>query len=206
MFHRVSRSPVRSMASIHCILTKVCWSVLHMLTKLGSLPDVLTVLKSPAEAKKTFDYIVCCHKAIDQGAIPEQLMPAIDEGKSTIVIIQNGVGNEEPFRKAFRKTVILSCVVSITDMCIEHTFPDIGRLGWELGKLRLVSWLTRSRKTCSLAFTQTRTLTRASRSKSLILSHRFSPQVKPSSRSSRTSKSRGGRRLSGMRPGTHLPP
>ena len=66
-----------------------------------------------AEAGLKFDYIVCAHKAIDQGAVPAQIEAGVDEKKTTIVIIQNGVGNEEPFRKAFPTTTIISCVVSL---------------------------------------------------------------------------------------------
>jgi 2-dehydropantoate 2-reductase len=68
------------------------------------------VVKTPAEAGETYDYVVCAHKAIDQFSVPEQLAPAVDENKTCIVIIQNGVGNEDPFRKAFPKCPILSCV------------------------------------------------------------------------------------------------
>ncbi|CAG9988153.1 unnamed protein product [Clonostachys byssicola] len=68
------------------------------------------VLKHPSEAKTTFDYIVCAHKAINQSTVPEQLASCVDENKSTIVIIQNGVGNEEPFRQRFPSTTIISCV------------------------------------------------------------------------------------------------
>lgn len=70
-----------------------------------------TVVKTAAEAGETYDYVVLAHKAIDQSSVPERIAPAIDENKTTIVIIQNGVGNEEPFRKAFPKNAILSCVV-----------------------------------------------------------------------------------------------
>ncbi|KAI0424771.1 2-dehydropantoate 2-reductase [Xylaria sp. FL1042] len=68
------------------------------------------VVKTPAEAELTFDYIVCAHKAIDQASVPLQLLTAVDEARTTIVIIQNGVGNEEPFRAAFPGASILSCV------------------------------------------------------------------------------------------------
>ncbi|KAI8624998.1 2-dehydropantoate 2-reductase [Xylariaceae sp. FL1651] len=68
------------------------------------------VVKSAAEAQSTFDYIVCAHKAINQASVPEQLASAVDEEKTTIVIIQNGVGNEEPFRKRFPGASIISCV------------------------------------------------------------------------------------------------
>jgi len=69
------------------------------------------VVKTPSEAKGTFDYIVCAHKAIGQDAVPAILAPAVDKNKTTLVIIQNGVGNEEPFRKAFPDVTIITCVV-----------------------------------------------------------------------------------------------
>ncbi|RAO73820.1 uncharacterized protein BHQ10_009832 [Talaromyces amestolkiae] len=68
------------------------------------------VLKTPAEAGQTYDYIVCAHKAIDQDAAVKAIAPAVDEDKSTIVIIQNGVGNEEPFRNEWPKATIITCV------------------------------------------------------------------------------------------------
>ena len=70
-----------------------------------------TVVKTPAEAGQTYDYIVCAHKAIDQSSAAQQIAPAVNPDKTSIVIIQNGVGNEDPFRKAFSKCSILSCVV-----------------------------------------------------------------------------------------------
>ena len=76
--------------------------------------DKVVVVRAPAEAGETFDYVVCAHKAIDQSSIPERLAAAVDENKTCIVIIQNGVGNEDPFHEAFPKCPILSCVVSRT--------------------------------------------------------------------------------------------
>ena len=54
---------------------------------------------------------MCAHKAIGQGAVPALLRPVVDEKKTTLVIIQNGVGNEEPFRKAFPGATIITIVV-----------------------------------------------------------------------------------------------
>ncbi|EXJ59883.1 2-dehydropantoate 2-reductase [Cladophialophora yegresii CBS 114405] len=68
------------------------------------------VVRTPAEAGETYDYIVCAHKAINQEAAAKQLAPAVDEKKTCIVIIQNGVGNEDAFREAFSRCAILSCV------------------------------------------------------------------------------------------------
>ena len=73
----------------------------------------IAVVKSPAEASAPVDYVVCAHKAIDQEDVATKLAPVVDESRTTIVIIQNGVGNEEAFRKQFPRNSILTCVVSI---------------------------------------------------------------------------------------------
>lgn len=69
------------------------------------------MIKSLAEASPV-DYVVCAHKAIDQDEVAAKLQPVVDQSKTTIVIIQNGVGNEEAFRKQFPQCSILTCVVS----------------------------------------------------------------------------------------------
>lgn len=90
------------------------------------------------------DYVVCAHKAIDQEAAAASLKPAVDPSRTTIVIIQNGVGNEEPFRMQFSDASIVTCVVSRPNgralagfvECftgypvlegIAHKSPDVGR-------------------------------------------------------------------------------
>lgn len=55
--------------------------------------------------------MVCTHKAIDQDDVAIALKPVVDQSRTTIVIIQNGVGNEEPFREQYSGTSILTCVV-----------------------------------------------------------------------------------------------
>ncbi|KAI0857096.1 2-dehydropantoate 2-reductase [Xylaria cubensis] len=80
------------------------------------------VIKTPAEAQCTFDYIVCAHKAIDQASVAKQLAPVVDEKKTTIVIIQNGVGNEEAFRQAFPGASIIS---GVTWVGARQTEPGI---------------------------------------------------------------------------------
>ncbi|KAL1859217.1 hypothetical protein Plec18170_002333 [Paecilomyces lecythidis] len=68
------------------------------------------VFKTPAEAVgPRYDYVVCAHKAVDQENALAALKPVIDE-RTTVVIIQNGVGNEEPFREAFPDSSIITCV------------------------------------------------------------------------------------------------
>ncbi|KAK0663546.1 putative 2-dehydropantoate 2-reductase [Lasiodiplodia hormozganensis] len=68
------------------------------------------VVKTPANLKKTFDYVVCTNKATDQDETARALVPVVDQGKTSIVIIQNGVGNEPPFRNVFPNCTIITCV------------------------------------------------------------------------------------------------
>ncbi|KAI5196861.1 mandelate racemase/muconate lactonizing enzyme family protein [Aureobasidium subglaciale] len=67
------------------------------------------VYKSPEEITSSFDYIVCTHKAVNPSRVPPLLENAVGD-KTTFVIIQNGVGNEEPFRKIYPNNTIISCV------------------------------------------------------------------------------------------------
>lgn len=69
------------------------------------------VLRTPEEAQQTYDYVVCVHKAVNTDSVLKQLVPVVDEN-TTIALMQNGVGNEDPFRKAFPKSTIVSGVVS----------------------------------------------------------------------------------------------
>lgn len=69
------------------------------------------VLRSLEKAQQTYDYVVCVNKAINTDAVLKQLAPVVGE-QTTIALMQNGVGNEDPFRKAFPKSTIVSGVVS----------------------------------------------------------------------------------------------
>ncbi|PPJ52163.1 hypothetical protein CBER1_10029 [Cercospora berteroae] len=65
-----------------------------------SIPDITNT---------AFDFIVCAHKAIKPATIPPLFKP-ITNDQTTFVIIQNGVGNEEPFRAIYPSNTIISCV------------------------------------------------------------------------------------------------
>ena len=72
------------------------------------------VLRSSAEAGHTFDLVVCCNKATNPEGTPMQIASAVEDGKTVIALMQNGVGNEDPFHEAFPKSTILSGVVGIS--------------------------------------------------------------------------------------------
>ncbi|KAL2813486.1 ketopantoate reductase PanE/ApbA-domain-containing protein [Aspergillus cavernicola] len=69
------------------------------------------VIRSPSEITgKHFDFIVCTHKAIDPVGALIPLDPVVDK-ETTFVVLQNGVGNEDPFRERFPHCTIISGVV-----------------------------------------------------------------------------------------------
>ncbi|KIY53911.1 2-dehydropantoate 2-reductase [Fistulina hepatica ATCC 64428] len=69
------------------------------------------VVRSPQDVgDATFTYVVCTNKAIAMSpSWSELIAPAVSKD-TTIVLIQNGVGNEEEFRARFPQNTILSGV------------------------------------------------------------------------------------------------
>ena len=96
--------------------------------------DRLGVYKTPSEAASTkFDYIVCAHKAINPSSTPP-LFKDVASSDTTFVIMQNGVGNEEPFRQSFPSSTIISGVVWVggvqkTPGIITHTKNEDTKMG-----------------------------------------------------------------------------
>ncbi|KAK2126295.1 enolase C-terminal domain-like protein [Fusarium oxysporum II5] len=67
------------------------------------------VFRTVAEAGQKFDFIICTNKAVDQLSTAADIAPGVGDNTS-IVIIQNGVGNEDAFREKFPSATIISCV------------------------------------------------------------------------------------------------
>lgn len=91
------------------------------------------VCESAAETGRVFDYIVCAHKAINPDAIPK-LFKAVTNDATTFVIIQNGVGNEDPFHKLYPHNSIISCVTwvgatQVSPGLIKHTKSEDMQIG-----------------------------------------------------------------------------
>ncbi|KAL2840658.1 ketopantoate reductase PanE/ApbA-domain-containing protein [Aspergillus pseudoustus] len=92
------------------------------------------VIKFPTEASSTkFAFVVCTHKAVEPDAAIIPLDPVISED-TTIVVLQNGVGNEDPFRARFPKQTIISGVVWVgaaqpSPGVITHTTSERTQLG-----------------------------------------------------------------------------
>ncbi|KAL2870594.1 ketopantoate reductase family protein [Aspergillus lucknowensis] len=92
------------------------------------------VIRHPSDAADThFAFVVCAHKAVDPEGAIVPLDPVIAED-TTIVVLQNGVGNEDPFRRRFPRATVISGVVWVgasqpSPGIIEHTGPEDTELG-----------------------------------------------------------------------------
>ncbi|KAL2802848.1 ketopantoate reductase PanE/ApbA C terminal-domain-containing protein [Aspergillus granulosus] len=92
------------------------------------------VIRTPSEASDTkFAFVLCTHKAVDPDAAIVPLDPVITED-TTIVVLQNGVGNEDPFRKRYPNQTVISGVVWVgaaqpSPGIITHTTAERTQLG-----------------------------------------------------------------------------
>jgi len=88
------------------------------------------IARSPAEAAEQsdvpFDHVVVCTKALPEAKMPELIKPAVTEGKTTIVLIQNGVGIEDEYTSSFPSNPLLSCVVYLPTTQIRPGHIDMG--------------------------------------------------------------------------------
>lgn len=77
------------------------------------VPDA--VYKTPEEASRsgvTFDYVFCTTKSLPESPATPLLEPAVS-AKTIIVLIQNGLGIEEPIHAAFPENTLISCAAYI---------------------------------------------------------------------------------------------
>ncbi|WVR04160.1 hypothetical protein IAU60_001159 [Kwoniella sp. DSM 27419] len=66
-----------------------------------------------AAAGIKFSYVLCANKALldAKPALSDHLKPVITPGLTSIVLLQNGVGAEEPLHASFQDTTVISAVV-----------------------------------------------------------------------------------------------
>ncbi|KAG5662021.1 hypothetical protein KAF25_004260 [Fusarium avenaceum] len=93
----------------------------------------IDILRSVADAEQKFDFIICTNKAVDQASSAADIAPGVGDN-TTIVIIQNGVGNEDAFRQRFPNVTIISCVTWVGARqpepgVIEHTTSEDMQVG-----------------------------------------------------------------------------
>ncbi|EMF14246.1 2-dehydropantoate 2-reductase [Sphaerulina musiva SO2202] len=63
------------------------------------------------EGEGVYDYLLVACKAIPEAQISETIAPAVTRGRTTIVLLQNGIGIEEEYSKKFPENLLLSGVV-----------------------------------------------------------------------------------------------
>ncbi|KAJ2443671.1 hypothetical protein GGF42_006554 [Coemansia sp. RSA 2424] len=87
---------------------------------------VRSVEEAVGDAGSSYDYILVCTKALPNlGDNSGQIAAAVASGKTTIVLIQNGIGIEDPFLARYPGNEVLSVVAYIDvsqpeDGVIEH--------------------------------------------------------------------------------------
>ena len=86
-----------------------------------ALPSIAVAsVDDPSLKGVDFKYIVCTHKAVfADPSVPQQLAPVIGKN-TTIVLIQNGVGIEEPFQAMYPNNTVLSGVVGYFHLRVCH--------------------------------------------------------------------------------------
>ncbi|KAG9186203.1 2-dehydropantoate 2-reductase [Alternaria panax] len=66
--------------------------------------------EAASQSSGPFDYIIVCTKAIPD-TVPKLIAPAVTPGHTAIVLIQNGIGIEEEYSRAYPNNPIISAVV-----------------------------------------------------------------------------------------------
>ncbi|KAH6619053.1 ketopantoate reductase PanE/ApbA-domain-containing protein [Boeremia exigua] len=86
-------------------------------------PRVVNSVREAVEDQspsKYFDFVVVCVKAVNTGiTVTDTIRPAVQEAHTSIVVIQNGLGVEEIYRKAFPKNTIISGVTYVPTLQVE---------------------------------------------------------------------------------------
>lgn len=78
--------------------------------------DPVNTSFTPDEVSSPFSYIVVTTKALSYAkpTLVESLEPFVVPGKTTIALIQNGIGIEDAVQQRWPDNLIITCVVRIT--------------------------------------------------------------------------------------------
>lgn len=130
-------------------------------------PNVARTVPDAVQANngEPFDYVFVSSKALPSNpSTPELLKPAVTPGKTTIVLVQNGISTEEPYAKLFPDNPIISTVVylpttQVQPGVIEHrevedmhvgTYPAHAPAAHKTAAKALVDLLTSAGATATL--------------------------------------------------------
>ncbi|CAH0047319.1 unnamed protein product [Clonostachys solani] len=73
--------------------------------------EILSAIPTVSDGVEPFDYIICTMKNtpdVTKPSLPELIRPAVTTGRSTIVLVQNGLGIQDTMMEAFPSNVVLS--------------------------------------------------------------------------------------------------
>ncbi|KAK0919762.1 uracil DNA N-glycosylase Thp1 [Friedmanniomyces endolithicus] len=79
------------------------------------------IVRTPSEAVEygPYDYVIVCTKALPEAKTAETIAPAVTEGTTCIVLIQNGIGIEDEYAVRFPSNPLVSCVVYLPTTQVE---------------------------------------------------------------------------------------
>lgn len=65
-------------------------------------------LREAANSKQSWDYVLVTTKVLPEMGDPGELLDGIADAKSSIVLVQNGLGIEQPYYQRFPRSPIIS--------------------------------------------------------------------------------------------------
>lgn len=86
------------------------------------------IVESTTEAagSEPYDYVIVATKALPESETSKVIAPVVNEGRTTIVLIQNGIGIEDEYSKAFPNNPLLSCVAYLPTTQISPGHVQMG--------------------------------------------------------------------------------
>ncbi|OMJ30400.1 putative 2-dehydropantoate 2-reductase [Smittium culicis] len=81
--------------------------------------------QASAQGQK-YDYILICTKSLPNRHNPADVLDGLDVSDSTIVLIQNGIGIEDPFYQKFSSAAIISSITYIDTKQVESGIIEHG--------------------------------------------------------------------------------
>ncbi|PVU86613.1 hypothetical protein BB560_006638 [Smittium megazygosporum] len=92
-------------------------------------PDHILSAKDDSNSDQHYDYVCVCTKALPNYQDPTAHVKRFIKSENTVIILmQNGIGIEEPFKQAFPSNTIISCVVLLDATQIESGVINHGLL------------------------------------------------------------------------------
>ncbi|PVU97329.1 hypothetical protein BB559_002087 [Furculomyces boomerangus] len=93
------------------------------------IPDGVYSSCKDASTGQEYDYIMVCTKALPNIADPAEILkPVIKSNKTVIVLVQNGIGIEDPYVKTYPENPIITCAVYVDGKQKPNGLVEHGKL------------------------------------------------------------------------------